>query len=92
MKKEEQGGLIDRGALLAAYDAMHKGEPGRARKLIEDAPTVDAVRVVRCKDCVFWLRDKEHSLNGECECDCIDGWWLPEEYCACGERRDADES
>lgn len=33
---------IDADALLAEYDRQHVGEPGRARKLIEDAPTVDA--------------------------------------------------
>lgn len=63
-----------------------------AKDVILNASTVDAVPVVRCKECVFWLRDKGHSLNGECECACIDGWWLPEEYCACGERRDDDAS
>ena len=30
--------LISRTALLAAYDAAHKGPPGGARKLIEEAP------------------------------------------------------
>ena len=43
--------LIDADVLLAEYDRQHEGEPGKARKLIEDAPTVDAVEVVRCKDC-----------------------------------------
>ena len=43
--------LIDADALLAEYDRKHEGDPGKARKLIEDAPTVDAVEVVRCKDC-----------------------------------------
>ena len=43
--------LIDADALLDEYDRQHEGEPGKARKLIEDAPTVDAVEVVRCKDC-----------------------------------------
>lgn len=32
--------LIDADALLEAYDKAHKGPPGAARKLIEDAPTV----------------------------------------------------
>lgn len=32
--------LISRSALLAAYDAAHKGPPGGARRLIEEAPTV----------------------------------------------------
>ena len=38
--------LISRKALLAEYDRVHIGEPGKARKLIEDAPAVDAVEVV----------------------------------------------
>lgn len=33
--------LIDADALLAEYDRQHEGEPGKARKLIEDAPTID---------------------------------------------------
>lgn len=35
--------LTDADALLAEYDRQHEGEPGKARKLIEDAPTIDAV-------------------------------------------------
>lgn len=38
--------LIDADELLAEYDRQHEGEPGKARKLIEDAPTVGAVEVV----------------------------------------------
>lgn len=34
--------LIDKEALLRAYDAEHKGPAGRARTLIEETPTVDA--------------------------------------------------
>ena len=37
--------LISQKALLAEYDRLHIGEPGKARKLIEDAPRVDAVEV-----------------------------------------------
>lgn len=33
--------LIDADALLAEYDAQHEGPPGRARALIESAPTVN---------------------------------------------------
>lgn len=49
--------LIDANALIAEYDRVHIGEPGKARKLMEDAPTIDAVEVVRCKDCK-WLYDE----------------------------------
>lgn len=34
--------LIDRGKLIAEYDRVHVGEPGGARKLMVDAPRVDA--------------------------------------------------
>nr|DAU60403.1 MAG TPA: hypothetical protein [Caudoviricetes sp.] len=37
---------IERGALIARYDAEHVGPPGRARELIATAPAVDVVPVV----------------------------------------------
>lgn len=45
--------LIRRSVLLAEYDRVHVGEPGNARNLIAEDPAVDAVEVVRCKDCVY---------------------------------------
>lgn len=70
--------LIDADALLAEYDRQHEGEPGKARKLIEDAPTINrptrsqfkrmAVQlgyeaVIHCREC------KEHRLfNGRDMC------------------------
>ena len=42
--------LISRKALLAEYDRVHIGEPGKARKLIEDAPRADAVKWISVKD------------------------------------------
>lgn len=55
--------LISRKALLAEYDRVHIGEPGGARKLMEDAPAVrewipvserlpEAHRLVLCR----WTR------------------------------------
>ena len=38
--------FIGKAALLAEYDKHHVGPPGGARKLIEEAPAVDAVLVV----------------------------------------------
>lgn len=38
----ENGDLISRSALLAAYDAEHVGPPGRARTLIAEAHAVNA--------------------------------------------------
>ena len=54
--------------------------------LLEDSPTVDAVEVVRCKDCRYcqsdvhglWcFNDYEHSLQ-------------PNDFCSYGERKDND--
>ena len=51
---------------------------GYAQTFIENAPTVDAVEVVRCRDC-------KNYMTIHCTCDgcCISDDW----YCADGERR-----
>lgn len=51
--------LIDADALLAEYDRQHEGEPGKARKLIEDAPTVAAVPVSK----LLSLRDALYEAD-----------------------------
>ena len=66
--------LISRSALIAEYDRAHVSEPGQARKLIENSPTIDAVPVVRCKDCVYMIVKE----NGDRFCD---AW---ESYNGCG--------
>lgn len=48
--------LIKRETLLAAYDAAHKGPPGGARKLIEEAPEVEAITVE-------WLKAQNTSTE-----------------------------
>lgn len=40
------------------HDRVHIGAPGGARKLIEEAQSVDAVEVVRCKDCKWYKEGK----------------------------------
>ena len=89
--------LIDADDLLAEYDRQHEGEPGKARKLIEDAHNVDAVEVVRCKDCVYWGNEEtkvatEYQLF--CVCDALKRRRKAENcmtnedfFCAYGERR-----
>lgn len=53
--------LISRKALLAAYDERHKGPPGGARELIEDAPSVPAVPLDKLCE---WL-----EKNATMDCD-----------------------
>lgn len=92
--------LIDADELLAEYDRQHEGEPGKARKLIEDAPTIDrptrsqfkrmAVqlgyeKVVHCKDCKHSWQD----IDGLC-CShgvCVDCTVPDDFFCAHGERK-----
>lgn len=86
---------IDAEVLLAEYDRTHVGEPGRARKLIEDAPTVDAepVRNVEWKYQTF-RTDRRVTVDGEVTCeDChakhfrVVGTWF--KHCPyCGGRLD----
>jgi hypothetical protein len=86
MANENRLDAIDRNALLAEYDRVHIGEPGKARKLIAEAPTVDAVEVVRCKNC-------RHYQNGYCNhfgyydyAPAVDA----EDFCSHAWRKDGD--
>ncbi len=75
--------LISRKALIAEYDRVHIGPPGGARKLMEDAPSVDAVEVVRCKDCKhYWKNVNTPGFDGKCTTVGDD------DFCSDGERKD----
>lgn len=76
-------GRCSRNLLPADYCAGWNG----LIRLIEKAPTVDAVEVVRCNDCKHYKPDEY-----ECGCDFAGG--LPyvkaDDFCSYGERRDYD--
>ena len=67
----------------------------RAEQVLKEQPTVDAVPVVRCKECKYrpyW--DEETSsamfpIQGRCPCECDDDFysWVPDDnwFCADGE-------
>lgn len=70
---------------------------------IEEAPTVDAVEVVRCRDCKYWgdedgkLQDSDGVLFARCKVHnyLIDGrhtGWCPSEndFCSYGEPKEGD--
>ena len=71
--------------------------PVFVRRAIEDAPAVDVVEVVRCKDCM-WCREKNEKekayLIEEVDictnCDATDDGWnpvFPEHFCSYGEKK-----
>lgn len=55
------------------------------QRVIDDAPTIDAVEVVRCKDCKHYSVEGETTRFGWC------GYWNKptdeKRYCSDGERR-----
>lgn len=87
---------------LIDADALSKlvGEPIEVflRRLdLKLPPTVDAVEVVRCKDCIHKPRGTRNKHDMEfpdeiCPCQCDDYWysWMPYDdwFCANGERRE----
>jgi hypothetical protein len=79
--------LIYKEDLLAEYDRVHIGEPGKARKLMEDAPTVDAVEVLRCKDCKNRLEGTKMCAHpGAMGWDAIEVEY--DDFCSYGERKE----
>lgn len=84
--------------VLAPYEDSREAKEECLRE-IEEAPTVDAVPVVRCKDCKY--ADKERQNTAEkryyneilicrnanlCEDDPLAMW--PDDFCSYGERKD----
>ena len=54
---------------------------------IDEAPEVDAVEVIRCKDCNYW----EQTEDPECgRCNNLGGLWLNNEFCSDAERKEKE--
>ena len=66
------------------------GEPLVYWHDIEAAPTVDAVEVVRCRECKQGeIDDPDFPDEYYCHAGC--GWNKGDFYCAYGERKDGDD-
>ena len=83
--------LIDANALAKALESENiriAVDKGKMFRLIDNAPTVDAVEVVRCKDCEHYV-DGPYD-NGDMMCDNWGEWIFPHEddFCSYGERKD----
>lgn len=84
---------------MELYDEMNY--PGRSEEFmtaidvaiadLADAPTIDAVQVVRCKDCKFGDWDSEPHDAMVCM-RTKDGFWRSgNDFCSYGERKGGDE-
>lgn len=58
--------------------------------VIERAHSVDAVEVVRCRDCKHWFeKENDQDLFGFC---CLHLVWMRSyDFCSCGERKEGTE-
>ena len=58
------------------------------KSILKDAPTIDAVPVVRCKDCKrsAWRQSPFGIRTFACELLCAD--IKPDDFCSYGERKD----
>lgn len=88
--------LIDADGFIGKF-AMSPLVQEAIRKALNHMPTVDAVEVVRCKDCIHKPRGTRNKHDMEfpdeiCPCQCDDYWysWMPYDdwFCAFGERRE----
>ena len=70
--------LIDADALFDSMNSLDYESTVKAYEAIVNAPTIDAIPVVRCKDCFIY---------GECQLADFIG---DDGYCSCGKRRDND--
>ena len=86
--------LISRQALLD--DIRKKAKAGfpanknlslYAESCVVHAPTVDAVPVVRCKDC-RWRGREECAMFYRCECGEQHTWETDNDFCSYGEARE----
>ena len=79
--------LIDANALIEEANA--EGAYGYVdAKQIADAPTIDAIPVVRCRDCKRWHKETlfcDYMPYGEAQ-ERVN--WYADDFCSYGERKD----
>ena len=109
-KQSNEKRLIDANALISYIDECSQESRfrvyyGYAKSFIDDAPTVDAVEVLRCRDCKYWgdeagkLQHSDGVLFARCKVHnyLIDGrhtGWCPTEndFCSYGERKEGADN
>ena len=83
--------LVDANALIEEANA--EGAYGYVdAKQIADAPTVDAVPVVRCRDCKWYQIRRWNDTKPEYDCRKTHALLdvSPEDFCSYGERKNCD--
>ena len=92
-KTSNEKRLIDANALVSYIDECSQESRfrvyyGYAKSFIDDAPTIDAVPVVRCREC---KHHKDTSVKEHAHCS-LTGYTVEyDDFCSCGERKDCSE-
>lgn len=81
-------GRCSKDVLPAAYCAGWNGLLG----LIEKAPTVDAVVVVRCMDCKYAYINSFAVSSGEALCTLSGKPMQQDDFCSCGEPKEGNHA
>ncbi len=58
-----------------------------ADMILNGVPTIDAVSVVRCKDCRYGTWDEDVEVY---DCELHKGMFEPQHYCSDGERKESE--
>ena len=63
----------------------------KIRELLRDIPTVDAVPVVRCRECKYRFKNNGHDKSG---CPIIDAniWMDNDDFCSYGELKEGADN
>ena len=67
-----------------------------ATLILREAPTVDAVEVVRCRECKYWKQSGSKAGNSFSDMEYIGGCEFTKycrresDFCSCGERKESD--
>ncbi len=68
------------------------GNKNHGKTALKQEPTVDAVEVVRCKDCEHWIHTEDgygDCTNGRFHLDGqVDPTMKMNDFCSCGERKE----
>lgn len=83
--------LADVDTIYDEVEKQYKGSTGIERNcnrnflnLICDAPTISAVPVVRCRECIYATRPGDNIVH----CDNFERDMMPDDFCSVGERKE----
>ena len=76
-------------AMKSVYDAIALDGMIKA---LNEAPTVDAVEVVRCKDCKYWNEDALACATLPWVNSSEHKNWYAEDFCSDGERKEGEDN